>query len=173
MTRFALRLPQHQTRLVALAVSYHLSRPGSELDPETLAEYQHGLANVRQVVDGQVDAASASIELTALQATLLSTAMSSVISELKTYSLVDTMSGSSQRPRSVAAGFDGRLRDLFPAVASDPAHTQALAEDLMMLRRELPLKRAKELLGEQRAVVEAEAKSRKSWWQFWRRQGDY
>ncbi len=169
MTRFALRLPQHQTRLVALAVSYHLSRPGSELDPETLAEYEHGLSELLPVLDEQIDAETATVELSALQAALLSTAMSSVISELKTYSLVDTMSGSSARPRSVAPGFDERLRKLFPEVASDPAHTQTLAEDLMMLRRELPLKRAKELLEEQRTAVEAEAKSKKRWWQFWRR----
>jgi len=168
MTRFALRLPQHQTRLVALVVSYHLSRPGSELDPDTLAEYEHGLSEVLPGVDGQIDAETATVELTALQATLLATAMSSVISELKTYSLVDTMSGSSARPRSVAPGFDQRLRDLFPQVASDPAHTLDLAEDLMMLRRELPLKRAKELAEEQRIAVEAQEKSKKSWWQFWR-----
>ena len=168
MTRFALRLPQHQTRLVALAVSYHLSRPGSELDPDTLAEYEHGLSEVLPGVDAQVDAETATVELTALQAILLATAMSSVISELKTYSLVDTMSGSSARPRSVAPGFDQRLRDLFPQVESDSAHTLDLAEDLTMLRRELPLKRAKELVEEQRIAVEAEAKSKKSWWQFWR-----
>ena len=153
---------------MALAVSYHLSRPGSELDPDTLAEYEHGLSEVLPSVDGQIDAETATVGLTALQATLLATAMSSVISELKTYSLVDTMSGSSARPRSVAPGFDQRLRDLFPQVESDPAHTLDLAEDLTMLRRELPLKRAKELVEEQRVAVEAEAKSKKSWWQFWR-----
>jgi hypothetical protein len=153
---------------VALAVSYHLSRPGSELDPATLVEYEHGLSEVLPVVDGQIDVETATVELTALQATLLSTAMSSVISELKTYSLVDTMSGSSARPRSVAPGFDQRLRDLFPQVESDPAHTLDLAENLTMLRRELPLKRARELIDEQRAAVEAQAKSKKSWWQFWR-----
>ncbi len=169
MTRFSLRLPQHQTRLVALAVSYHLSRPGSELDPGTLTEYEHGLSEILPVADEQIDAETATVELTALQATLLSTAMSSVISELKTYLLVDTMSGSSARPRSVALGFDDRLRQLFPEVATDPAHTQVLAKDLMMLRRELPLKRANELLEEQRAEAQAEAKSKKRWWQLWRR----
>jgi len=169
VTRFALRLPQHQTRLVALAVSYHLARPGSELDPETLAEYSEGLADVHAIIGERLDIDTASLELTAIQITLLSSAMSSVISELKTYSLVDTMSGSSERPRSAAPGFDERLRSLFPEVASDPAHTQVLAEDLMMLRRELPLKRAKELLDEQRAAAQVEAKSKKRWWRFWSR----
>ena len=37
-TRFSLRLPNHQARLVALAVFYHLARPGSEIDPDTLAD---------------------------------------------------------------------------------------------------------------------------------------
>ena len=55
MTRFALRLPQHQARLVALAIAYHLSRPGSELDPDTLSDYTHGLRELQPVIDAQVD----------------------------------------------------------------------------------------------------------------------
>ena len=51
--------------------------------------------------------------------TLLATAMSSVVSELKMYSVFDTMAGESGRPRSTAAGFDERLRSLFPEVAAD------------------------------------------------------
>jgi hypothetical protein len=43
--RFSLRLPQRQARLVALAVAYHLARPGSELDRDTMREYEHGLAD--------------------------------------------------------------------------------------------------------------------------------
>src|SRR3990172_7910555 len=117
MTRFALQLPQHQARLVALAVSYHLSRPGSEIDPDTLSEYPHGLSEVLPVIDTQLEAEMAVLDITPLQAVLLSTALSSVISELKIYSMLDTMSGGSARPRSTATGFDSRLRALFPEVA--------------------------------------------------------
>ena len=91
------------------------------------------------VIDAQVDQpACGSLISTSLQAVLLSTAFSSVISELKMYSVFDTMSGASSRPRSTAPGFDDRLRPLFPEVAGDPAYASQLAEEMALLRREVP-----------------------------------
>jgi len=168
MTRFALRLPNHQARLVALAVSYHMARPGSEIDPETLAEYEHGLAEWRPVIDSQLDADPATVELLPLQAVLLSTAFSAVISELKMYSMLDTMAGSSQRPRSTAPGFDERLRDLFPEIVLDPSYASRLAEDMTMLRRQIPAARAREIIEDQRNAAREAAKARRRPWQFWR-----
>ena len=168
MTRFALRLPRHQARLLALAVSYHLSRPGSELDPDTLSDYAHGLRELQPALDSQLEGESAQLELTPLQAVLVSTALSSVVSELKMYSVFDTMSGSSRRPRSTAPGFDERLRSLFPEVVGDPGYTSQLAEDMALLRRELPSARAQELIAEAEAADET-ASRRKKWWQVWRR----
>ena len=168
MTRFAVRLPRHQARLVALAISYHLSRPGSEIDPETLSEYRHGLGELRPELDSQLDGDSALVELSPLQTTLLATSLSSVASELKMYSVFDTMAGTSRRPRSTAPGFDERLRTLFPEVAGDSAYASQLAEDIIMLRRELPLGRAREVIKEAREAAAAR-RARKRWWQFWRR----
>jgi hypothetical protein len=168
VTHFALRLPQHHARLIALAVSYHLSRPGSELDPNTLSDYAHGLREVQPVIDAQLDNEAATLELNPLQTTLLATALSSVVSELKMYSVFDTMSGASRRPRSTAPGFDDRLRSLFPEVAGDPGYASQLAEDMTLLRRELPLARAQEVIADERAAAEA-ARRRKKWWQVWRR----
>ena len=169
MTRFGLRLPNHEGRLVALAVSYHLSRPGSELDPDTLREFDHGLAELLPVLEPQIGGEHVLVEITPLQTQLLSTAMSSVTSELKMYSLFDTMSGESDRPRSTAPGFDARLMQLFPDVAVEPSVASELAEDMTMLRRELPLERAKELLEEERKAAEEAERARGKWWQFWRR----
>jgi len=168
MTRFGLRLPNQQTRLIALAVSYHLSRPGAELNPDTLAEYEHGLAGLLPVLDSQLDLETAVLEVTPLQAVLLSTAMSSVIGELKMYSVFDTMSQGSRRPRSAATGFDDRLRTLFPEVVGDPACATMLAESMTMLRREIPSGRAREIIGEERRASLA-ARARKKRWQFWKR----
>ncbi len=95
--------------------------------------------------------------------------MSSVVNELKMYSTFDTMAGESARPRSTAPGFDGKLRELFPEIAEDPAVASDLAGEMTMLRRELPLGRAGEVLeGERRAAEEA-VRSRKKPWQFWKR----
>jgi len=168
-TRFALRLPHQQARLVALAVSYHLSRPGSELDPETLADYEHGLAELLPRIDAQLGEETAELEVTPLQLALLSTAMSSVISELKMYSVFDTMSGTSARPRSTAPGFDDRLRALFPDIAGDPSYASVLAEHMTLLRRELPSARAREVIEEERESALAAARARKKRWQFWKR----
>ncbi len=166
--RFSLRLPQRQARMVALAVAYHLARPGSELDRETMREYEHGLAEVPPTLEPQLEAAAATLELLPLQTTLLATALSSVVSELKMYSTFDTMAGESARPRSTAPGFDDRLRTLFPEVAADPACASDLAGEMTMLRRELPQGRAREALeGERRAAQEE--RSRKKPWQFWKK----
>jgi hypothetical protein len=169
MTRFGLRLPNHQARLVALAVSYHLSLPGAELDPETLSEYEHGLAEILPEIDAQLGEDSAVVELTPLQAVLLGTAMSSVVSELKMYSVFDTMSGNSGRPRSTAPGFDVRLHELFPRIAEEPSYTAELAEDMTLLRRELPSARAREILKEEEEAALAAQRARKKRWQFWKR----
>ncbi len=169
MTRFAIRLPNHYARIVALAVSYHLARPGSEIDPATLAEYEHGLRELLPEIEAQLDREWAQVELSPLQTVLLSTALSSIISELKMYSVFDTMSAGSRRPRSVAAGFDDRLRDLFPEVAGDAAYASRLAEDATMLRRELPAQRAREAIEEARKEAEEAARARRRGWRFWRR----
>jgi len=168
VTHFALRLPPHQTRLVALAISYHLSRPGSEINPDTLSDYVHGLRELQGRIDSQLDDESALLEVTPLQTVLLSTALSSVVSELKMYSTFDTMAGESRRPRSTAPGFDDRLRSLFPEVAGDAAYASQLAEDMTMLRRELPSARAREMLEEERQAAET-ARARRNWWRFWKR----
>src|SRR3990170_5232378 len=163
--RFSLRLPQRQARLVALAVAYHLARPGSELDRKTMREYEHGLAEMPAALEPQLDAESAMLELSSLQVTLLATAMSSVLSELKMYSVFDTMAGESGRPRSTAAGFDERLRELFAEVAADPAAADGLAGEMAMLRRELPIARARELVAEEQRLAAEGAKAGKKRWQ--------
>jgi hypothetical protein len=168
MSSFTVRLPQHKARLLALAVSYHLSRPGSEIDHETLSDYKHGLREIQPVIDAQLGSESATVDLNPLQMTLLSTAFSSVLSELKMYSVFDTMSGDSRRPRSTAPGFYDRLRTLFPEIAGDPGYAMTLAEDMTLMRRELPFARAREVMEEQRKAAE-EARKRKKPWQFWKR----
>src|SRR3990172_121932 len=169
MTRFALRLPNHQARLVALAVAYHLARPGAEIDPDTLSEYAHGLAEVLPEIDAQLEGGSVALELTPLQTVLLSGAFSAVISELKMYSTLDTMAGASRRPRSTAPGFDDRLRTLFPEVAGDAAYASRLAGDMTMLRRQGPSTRAHEIIEEERKAAQDAAKARRKGWQFWKR----
>ena len=44
---FTLRLTHDEPRLVFLALVYHLARPGSELDADTLAPSESGLRDVK------------------------------------------------------------------------------------------------------------------------------
>ena len=168
MTAFRIKLPQHQTKLISLAVSYHLARPGSELDPDTMSKYKHGLAELVPVIEAQLEEREATFDLNPLQGMLLSTAFSSTLSELKMYSVLDRMSGESRRPRSTAPGFDDRLRTLFPAIAGDPHYASNLAEDMALLRREMPFAKAREMHELERRAAQAERQQRKPW-QFWKR----
>jgi hypothetical protein len=168
MTTFRIKLPQHHAKLVSLAISYHLARPGSEIDPDTLSSYKHGLADLVPIIEAQLEEQHTLFDLSPLQGMLLSTAFSSVLSELKMYSVFDRMSGDSRRPRSTAPGFDDRLRDLFPEIAGDPYYASKLAEDMALLRRELPFAKARELHEVERQAAEAARRQRKPW-QFWKR----
>lgn len=167
--RFSLRLPRRQARMIGLAVAYHLARPGSELDRDTMREYEHGLAEVPEALEPQLDAETATLELRPLQVTLLANSLSSVVNELKMYSVFDTMAAGSTRPRSTAAGFDDRLRALFPEIAGDPSLASDLAGEMTMLRRQLPLARAREVLEDERRAAEDAERARKKPWQFWKR----
>jgi hypothetical protein len=168
MTSFRIKLPPHQAKLVTLAVEYHLARPGSELDPDTMSRYKHGLAELVPVLEAQLEEREVTFDMNPLQGMLLSTAFSSTLSELKMYSVFDRMAGDSRRPRSTAHGFDDRLRTLFPAIAGDPSYASRLAEDLTMLRREMPFARAREMWETERQAAQLARQQRKPW-EFWKR----
>ena len=74
-------------------------------------------------------------------------------------SVFDRMAGDSRRPRSTATGFDDHLRDLFPEIAGDAAYASQLAEEMALLRRELPFARAREALEEERQAAGGPARA--------------
>ncbi len=129
------QLANLDARLVYLSLQYHLARPGSELDPETKQPVAHGLAEVAQAMEPQLDRAVAAIELSAHQHHRLLTAISGTLNELKTYPLLDPVPperGGGRR--STVAGFDAVLRRLFTHVSENPEETLELAGHLMGLR---------------------------------------
>lgn len=166
---YSLTLPQHEARLAFLAVLYHLARPGSEIDRDTLTVVQHGLTEIVPQLEEQIEANSARLELSAYQLTRLSEAMLGAINELKAYPMMDAMSADSQRPRSTAAGFDEAMRRLFPRAALDANYATRLAEDMLMLWRRLEsgVSQAQRELDTQRRTQEATR--RKGFWPFGRR----
>ena len=167
---YALTLPQHEARLAFLAVIYHLARPGSEIDRDTLTVIEHGLAEVMPQLEEQINANSARLELSAYQLSRLGEAMLGAINELKAYPMLDTMSGGSSRPRSAAAGFDEAMRRLFPPSALDANYATRLAEDMLMLlrRMESGVSQAETAMDTERRRAK-EATRRKGFWPFGRR----
>src|SRR5438128_2879646 len=83
-----LHLKQEDTKLVYLAVAYHLGRPGSELDPVTKQQVDHGLAEVARDLQPQLERATARISLNEDQVTRLASAMYGSITELKAYPML-------------------------------------------------------------------------------------
>jgi hypothetical protein len=128
------RLTQRDARLTALAISYHLARPGAEIDRHTQQPLKHGLAEVAQTLDGQLQEQIATIDLSDDQRRSLLNAMSGSINELKAYAL---MPSEGTRRHSAAPLFDQALDRLFPELAGDPDEAVQLAAHLLALRRKL------------------------------------
>lgn len=152
---FALRLTHDEPRLVYLALTYHLARPGSELDPATKMPLKRGLRAVKEQLGPQLEGESAIIELDeALFGRLLSAIFGSV-NELRVYH----MHGGAAATDVV--DFAETLRGLFPEVAEDPEEALAVSEAMMMLHRRL--ERAVRQAAEQGRSEENRERGRRRW----------
>jgi hypothetical protein len=128
------RLTAADARLAYLAIAYHLSRPGSELDRTTQRPLEHGLSGVAQALETELEGDVATIELAGEQRVLLLNAMSGAINELKAYAL---MPSEGSRTHSAAQNFYRALDRLFPLVREDPDEAVQLAAHMLALRRRL------------------------------------
>jgi hypothetical protein len=159
-----IHLPQEESRLVFLAVAYHLGRPGSELDPYTKQPVDHGLAEVAAALQPQLGRDASTIELNQDQARRLLSGMLGTISELKSYPMLELRAGRDGR-RSTVPGFDRTLTHLFPEVEEDSHLADEVAERMLLLRRRLDEELA-ELLGEPADAPAPPAKPGRRWWPF-------
>ena len=158
----AFQLANLDAKLTYLALRYHLARPGSELDPETKQPIAHGLAQVAQALEPQLEKAVATIDLTEYQRQRLLLAIGGAMNELKTYPLLDPLPPERGGGRHTATpDFDIALRRLFPEVEEEPDEASQLAGHLMALRRRL----------EQAPIADESSpkQTRGRWWRFWKR----
>ena len=159
-----LQLAPLDAKLIYLALQYHLARPGAELDPESKQPMTHGLAEVAQALEPQLDRAVATVELSEYQRQRLLSAIAGTMNELKTYPLLDAVPperGGGRR--TTVPGFDAVLRRLFPEVDEEPDEAPQLAGHFMSLRRRL------EDAAAAAAEEEASNPARPPWWRFWQR----
>jgi hypothetical protein len=154
-----LRLRGNESRLLYLAVQYHLDRPGAELDPATGRPASHGLAEVAARLLQSGDA-EVTLTLTPLQAQRADSAILGAINELKVYPMLASSAGGAGGRRSMASRFEAALRQLRPDVADDPEEALALVPALVALRRRLV-----QAMGR---PGPAEAR-RRPFWRFWSR----
>ena len=147
MATFHLHLPE--ARIVSLAITYHLGRPGSETDAATLQRHSLGLGPVLEALGPQLDGdAGASevveLELSAYQVTRLGAALHGTVNELKQFGMADG--------RSAVPGFAEAFARLFPDATEDGGGADALdlGPHAVGLRRRLA-----EAVREAEAEVEA------------------
>ncbi|MSQ30172.1 MAG: hypothetical protein EXR68_06780 [Dehalococcoidia bacterium] len=161
-----LTLGEQDARIVALAVAYHLGRPGSETDPDTLRRHDLGLGPVQAALAPQAGRAQATLALTPYQLHRLGEALLGLINELKQYELA-------QR-RSAVPAFEATLTRLFPALAPDASGEDSaldLVTHVVLLRRRLAAavaEAAVALAAERAAATESARAGRPHWWQRWR-----
>ncbi len=124
-----IQLQPDDARLAALAVVYHLGRPGSELDAATLRPHEAGLGPLQPAIEGQLGLAVTTLDVTAYQLSRLGEALHGTVNELKQYELSEG--------RSVVPGFAAAFARLFPDHAGEEGGALDLASQGVMLRRRL------------------------------------
>ena len=166
-----IRLQPDDARLAALAVVYHLGRPGSELDAATLQRHELGLGPLQPALEEQLRLAVTTIDLTAYQLSRLGEALHGTVNELKQYEMSEG--------RSVVPGFAQAFARLFPDHAAEEGGALDLAAQGVMLRRRLDAA-VREAAAQVEAARAAEAQSARSadtpsggkrslWRRIWRR----
>jgi hypothetical protein len=157
-------------RIVALAITYHLGRPGSETDPTTLQRHDLGLAPVGRALDPQLAMAEVRLELSPYQLHRLDEALLGVVNELKQYDM--------SHRHSMVLNFETAVGMLFPELTPDhegdeemPGPLDLVTRVVMLRRRLEPVVRDAdaELEAQRAAAEEAERVSQRRWWKFWQR----
>lgn len=126
----ALKLTHDEPRLVYLALVYHLGRPGSELNAETMLPLEHGLREVKVALGRDIQSPEAIIELDDWRFQRLASAIKGCVNELRVYHMREgAISG--------VARWTETAETLFPVLKEDPEAALDIAEAMMMLQRRI------------------------------------
>lgn len=158
-----LQLRREDARVVYLATIYHLGRPGSETNPETLQRHDQGLRPIHDEIVPRLDQAVVEIDASPYQVVRLGEALLGLGNELKQFALAN---GRSMVPR-----FAETVRELYPETAEDPGAAMDLVQHPVMLRNRMAyaLEQAQAEIEQAIEQAEEERASRKRWWQVWKR----
>ena len=158
-----IQLRNTDARIVYLAVVYHLGRPGSEIDPETMGNHRAALLPIVETVHTQLEAAIVTLELEHWQVQRLGQAVLGVSNELRQYEISEG--------RSMVPQFSKTVRDFWPESEQDPSIVSDLIQQTVMLRRQLHalISSAEAEMAAAAAAKEAQRMRQKRWWQVWKR----
>lgn len=157
-----LQFRTEDARIVYLATIYHLGRPGSEIDPDTMQKHDLGLQRIHDELVPRLNEVVVQIEASPYQVVKIGDALLGMGNELKQYALA---SGQSMVPR-----FAQTLRELYPQVAEDPSLAMDLVQQPLMLHNRMAyaLEQAKREIEEAVKAAEQAKQAERRWWQFWK-----
>jgi hypothetical protein len=158
-----LQFRSEDARVVYLATLYHLGRPGSETNPETLQKHDLGLRAIHDAIVPRLNQAVVEVEASPYQLIRLGEALLGAGNELKQFALA---SG-----RSMVPGFADAVHDLYPETREDPGVAMDLVQHPVMLRNRMAaaLQQAQDDLERAAQAAEADRRARRRWWQIWKR----
>ena len=155
-----LQLRDEDARVVYLATVYHLGRPGSEVDPDTLQKHDLGLQSIHDAMLPELGHAVVEIDVSPYQLMRIAEALLGITNELKAYAIGG---GRSMVPR-----FADTLHWLYPETADDPGSAMDLVQHPVKLRNALDyaIRDAQRQVEEARqATLDARQAGRRHWWQ--------
>jgi hypothetical protein len=162
MTKLQLR--NEDARIAYLATVYHLGRPGSELNPDTLQKHDLGLQVVHDAMLPLLGQAVVELDLSAFQILKLGQAIEGVTNELKQYGMAD---GRSAVPR-----FSETMAWLYPETKDEPGLALDIVGHAVMLNRRLGgavVEARREVADAAAAERNTRDEAKRSRWKFWQR----
>jgi hypothetical protein len=158
-----IQLQNADARVAYLGVVYHLGRPGSEIDPETMGEHRAALEPVAEAIRGQLENSVITLDLQPWQVQRLGHAIQGASNELRQYGMSEG--------RSVVPGFSEAVREFWPETVEEPSIAADLVQHAVMLRRRLDaaIGEAEAEMAAAAAAEEERRARRGRWWQVWKR----
>ena len=157
-----LQFRSEDARIVYLATIFHLGRPGSETDPNTLQRHDLGLRAIHDYLVPRLNQAVVEVEASPYQVVRLGEALLGCANELKQFSLA--------QGRSMVPRFAETVRELYPETAEQPGAAMDLVQHPVMLRN-----RMQQAVNDAQAQIQAaideqraQERAKKRWWEVWK-----
>lgn len=157
-----LQFRNEDARVVYLATIFHLGRPGSETDPETLQRHDLGLRAIHDHILPRLNQAVVEVEASPYQVVRLGEALLGCGNELKQFAL--------SQGRSMVPHFADAVHEMYPETREDPSIAMDLVQHPVMLRNRLQqaVEAARAQIDQAVEERREQERAKKRWWQVWK-----